>query len=581
MTTPGAAAVEPATASSPLHAHAYILPICAESQPGVAMSAGGDGAASLPSLNELVEQERVLATITARRAGQPRVRKAIGPRAANLVREAVSGPSQGRAAPGSELPDALVEMITRSKRGPTWERYSPGWSQWTTFVSARGKTPLPIDPVEFASFLAETGRSDAGYSQTKMRICAAKAFAALGGHSFQDDHPLIKGYRAGARQTKVVVRPKAKPIFASDIPHEHAPGGLPPQDLRPKYGKRPVLASIAMTKAVAGHMRLMSDTGTRYDDTAEAQLGDAYLCQHATLLPIFRSKTKGGGLPAVLPKTEDPHDGYTGLVETVRAGLAKLLLLEPSVLTAISKRFQALNNDPHRTGIEAMQSWPEDVQAQAARLYAVGLPVHRLPIFGRWLYEELHHGSDLSASLTTRQFGRAVKALVQAQGKDPTNVGAHSMRQGKGVEMFHHRTPVKTVMHALRHTSTLSCEPYVLASAKLATVAVTQCELARRGRNPPAGGALGGSGLNTPDADPPPPIGGRTLPPPRAGGPHGPPLPRRGRGRGRGALPEPPSPDRGLTLPADRPLYARVLGRLPGGVGALRPAAPGPADAPV
>ena len=55
------------------------------------------------------------------------------------------------------------------------------------------------------------------------------------------------------------------------------------------------------------------------------------------------------------------------LVESVREGLAIFLQLEPSVLTAISNRFQALNNDPHRTGIEAMQSWPEDVTALEAR----------------------------------------------------------------------------------------------------------------------------------------------------------------------------------------------------------------------
>ena len=124
-----------------------------------------------------------------------------------------------------------------------------------------------------------------------------------------------------------------------------------------------------MTKAVAGHMRFVSDTGTRYDDTVEGHLGDVYRCHNATITiaPIFGSKTKGRGLPAVLARTRDPCDGNGVLVESVREALAIFLQLEPSVLTTISNRFQALNNDPHRTGIEAMQSWPEDVTALEAR----------------------------------------------------------------------------------------------------------------------------------------------------------------------------------------------------------------------
>ena len=74
--------------------------------------------------------------------------------------------------------------------------------------------------------------------------------------------------------------------------------------------------------------------------------------------------------------------------------------------------------------------------------------MHRPPILGRWLFDELTHKSDMSASLATRQSGRSLSLIVQAQGKDPTNVGAQSMRQGKGVELFHAQAPITTVMQA-------------------------------------------------------------------------------------------------------------------------------------
>ena len=77
-----------------------------------------------------------------------------------------------------------------------------------------------------------------------------------------------------------------------------------------------------------------------------------------------------------------------------------------------------------------------------------------------------------------------MKAMVQAQGDDPTNVGAHSMRQGKGVERFHNQASIASVVHTLRHTSPHSCEPCVLGAAKLAAVARTQREIEQRGRTP-------------------------------------------------------------------------------------------------
>ena len=60
-----------------------------------------------------------------------------------------------------------------------------------------------------------------------MSACAAKAFSSVSDHAFPEEHPLLKGYRAGAQKAKVVVQPKAKPIFASEIPHLALPKGLP------------------------------------------------------------------------------------------------------------------------------------------------------------------------------------------------------------------------------------------------------------------------------------------------------------------------------------------------------------------
>ena len=64
--------------------------------------------------------------------------------------------------------------------------------------------------------------------------------------------------------------------------------------------------------------------------------------------------------------------------------------------------------------------------------------MHRPPILGRWLVDELTHESNLSASLTTRQSGRSMRAIVQAQGKDPTNVGRIACAR---VRVWNYSTP--------------------------------------------------------------------------------------------------------------------------------------------
>ena len=119
----------------------------------------------------------------------------------------------------------------------------------------------------------------------------------------------------------------------------------------------------------------------------------------ARIVAIFRSKTKGGGPPAVLARTGDPCYGAETVVDTVRTGLTRLLQLDPAILAPITRQFQAVNNDPHHVGCETMGrglpmfgSWPPGYMPRA-RL---------CPIFMRWLFDELTSDTDLSATVDTR-----------------------------------------------------------------------------------------------------------------------------------------------------------------------------------
>ncbi len=89
----------------------------------------------------------------------------------------------------------------------------------------------------------------------------------------------------------------------------------------------------------------------------------------------------------------------------------------------------------------------------AARLHAAGIMAHALPVFGRWLFEELDPTSDLTASPSTGEFGRLSRAVLASAGVDILRVAAHSFRRGRAVGLFHARVGREVVSESLRHRS--------------------------------------------------------------------------------------------------------------------------------
>jgi hypothetical protein len=101
--------------------------------------------------------------------------------------------------------------------------------------------------------------------------------------------------------------------------------------------------------------------------------------------------------------------------------MERLLALPPATLAAIAARFQAANDDPHPTGIQALATWPDGIRALAARLYAArqyaaGIAAHRLPVYWRWLFDDLGQESDLTASPVTVEFARLSRAMLSGGG---------------------------------------------------------------------------------------------------------------------------------------------------------------------
>ena len=147
----------------------------------------------------------------------------------------------------------------------------------------------------------------------------------------------------------------------------------------------------------------MGDAGLRFDYLRESQLGDVIIHPDLTDLSVFGSKMDPTlqGQPAVLPASDRTNSGTRALVEGTTEGLQRLLDLPLETLRRMIDRFQAsLTPREIGTGEPEFGNRPESVRQLAGPLYALGLPVHCLPVCGAWQYARLGPSPDLGAAVS-------------------------------------------------------------------------------------------------------------------------------------------------------------------------------------
>ena len=111
-------------------------------------------------------------------------------------------------------------------------------------------------------FLAIRAESDAGHSQTKMRICVIDAAGQLAGVPSPSTDPTIGAFRHGIRRVKHAARGPVRPMFRSEIPAaEMPPETAPGVPAAERLSRRGLSATeLASARAAAGrHLMLLSD----------------------------------------------------------------------------------------------------------------------------------------------------------------------------------------------------------------------------------------------------------------------------------------------------------------------------------
>jgi hypothetical protein len=106
------------------------------------------------------------------------------------------------------------------------------------------------------------------------------------------------------------------------------------------------------------------------------------------------------------------NTGAPALLEGTRLGLSRLLALPEGTLDVVIAQFRtSCSERAVGRGAAEFENWPADSQALATPLYARGLPVRCLPIYGTWLFACLDTGSDLSEAVPYNHFMRMSRAL--------------------------------------------------------------------------------------------------------------------------------------------------------------------------
>ena len=479
-------------------------------------------AADCVSLDETRRRELLRERIAGRRAGQPRRLKTLDPVASRMIGVALrlrSSLSGSAAAPSA----AVLELAARGKAPGTWNRYASTLVRWEAYAGRLGTPFLPADPSHFANFLAEAAAGSTGHTQSKQRACAIDALSALAGVPPPGKDAAVQDVRAGLRRTLKGTRGRARPIFSYELPSAAALPPLPsgkgggPRRMAPGEAAAPLSVRKRAREQAIRCSAVLEGAALRFDDIVEGQIGDAVVLPDLVDLSVFGTKTDTNltGQPAVLPGPSDPRSGAYAFLEGVRLGLTRLGALDPATLAQLSSSFRA--SLPARQigrGASELASWPADIQALAAPLYGVGLPVHCLPIYGQWQHARLHGLLDLRAGVERNVFLALTAHALTSVGVSVTGLGAHSFRRGRAVELFHGKASREAVTEVLRHRSPASTRPYITDSARMASLAVTM-SAASGGRPAGAGGRPRGPGS----------AGGAGGPrhPPRLGAPdHGP-----------------------------------------------------------
>ena len=119
----------------------------------------------------------------------------------------------------------------------------------------------------------------------------------------------------------------------------------------------------------------------------------------------------------------------------------RLLAAAPELLDALARGFAAAGQDRHPPGPAAVASRPAEARVLAPRLSGVGIPAHRLPTFGPWLFQGVAPSLHLTGALSARAFRALATRSIRMVGGPPLTSGHTAYGAGRRLRSFTPASP--------------------------------------------------------------------------------------------------------------------------------------------
>ena len=301
----------------------------------------------------------------------------------------------GSSASPEFLSENLLGLIGEARKPSTIIKHSAYFSKWVSCASQRSWSILPIEPLEFATFLLEAARDDETVSPTLSRCSAAAFFSTLAGTRNPMEHVLCNLIREAFKRRLGMASRKKLPLL------RHHVEAIINRQLSQNHTLETLLACL--------HIALMYEGCLRWSDLAQILFGDIIISTEFMRIFIQSAKTDAyrQGQWVTVATSPSPTSAYSLLIKVLDA----LALLWG--LSTHHMRRSMLESIPGAT-----MSWSHSNYLPLAHIpvtFAVNTQ-SLLPNFGR--------------KTPYSEFLYRLKEWAGVEGLRREDIGTHSLRRG-------------------------------------------------------------------------------------------------------------------------------------------------------
>lgn len=293
----------------------------------------------------------------------------------------------------------LLSLVSKIRKPGTLNTYALAFATWHSFANRRHNMTIPIQPLEFATFLISAAQNDRTISPTLNRCNAASFFSSLAGTQNPVAHPLCKHVKEALYRELGLAGNRKLPLLQSQVQ----------QILTYQLSSNHNLQTLLTCFRIA----LMYEGCMRWSDMLQIEFGDIIITHQ--YLRIFIQSAK----------TDSHREGQWATIATsAETTSAYNLLLH--VLEALAYLWSRASNDLKQALVASIHV--NEQSHEAVTMIPTALPLTHIPISFKINHKTLI--PDFRCKITYPSFLSTIRLWASRVGIQPESIGTHSLRRG-------------------------------------------------------------------------------------------------------------------------------------------------------